>query len=141
MKATLQDRNEKLNEALAIAEGKIKKLEEYIEKLEKVSEHKTLRNCSLNTKLIAKDTELKKLDKVNKDLDKANRVLIKGFNNANRINWCNEESKRQIKKLAEDMLEADKINKNEVASYLLDITKYMGGGIPIDIKLNEDFEV
>ena len=39
------------------------------------------------------------------------------------------------------MLEADKINKNEVASYLLDITKYMGGGIPIDIKLNEDFEV
>lgn len=95
----------------------------------------------MNTKLIAKDTELKKLDKANKDLDKANRVLIKGFNNANRINWCNEESKRQIKKLAEDMLEADKINKNEVASYLLDITKYMGGGIPIDIKLNEDFEV
>ena len=141
IKTTLQDRNEKLNEALTIAEGKIKKLEEYIEKLEKVSEHKTLRNCSLNTKLIAKDTELKKLDKVNKDLDKANRVLIKGFNNANRINWCNEESKRQIKKLAEDMLEADKINKNEVASYLLDITKYMGGGIPIDIKLNEDFEV
>ena len=141
IKTTLQDRNEKLNEALTIAECKLKKLEEYIEKLEKVSEHKTLRNCSLNTKLIAKDTELKKLDKVNKDLDKANRVLIKGFNNANRINWCNEESKRQIKKLAEDMLEADKINKNEVASYLLDITKYMGGGIPIDIKLNEDFEV
>ena len=140
-KAILQDKNESLHQALTIAEGKLKNLEEYIEKLEKVSEHKTLRNCSLNTKLIAKDTELKKLDKVNKDLDKANRVLIKGFNNANRINWCNEESKRQIKKLAEDMLEADKINKNEVASYLLDITKYMCGGIPIDIKLNEDFEV
>lgn len=141
IKTTLQDRNEKLNEALTIAEGKVKRLEEYIEKLEQVSENKTLRNCSLNTKLIAKDTELKKLDKVNKDLDKANRVLIKGFNNANRINWCNEESKRQIKKLAEDMLEADKINKNEVASYLLDITKYMGGGIPIEIKINEDFEM
>ena len=26
-------------------------------------------------------------------------------------------------------------------SYLLNIAKYMGGGIPIDIKLNEDFEV
>lgn len=141
IKTTLQDRNEKLNEALTIAEGKIKKLEEYLEKLEQVSEKKTIRNSSLNTKLVNKDAELKKLDKVNKDLDKANRVLIKGFNNANRINWCNEESKRQIKKLAEDMLEADKINKNEVASYLLDITKYMGGGIPIDIKLNEDFEV
>ena len=139
MKATLQDRNEKLNEALTIAEGKIKKLEEYIEKLEQVSENKTLRNCSLNTKLIEKDAELKKLDKANKDLDKANRVLIKGFNNANRINWCNEESKRQIKKLAEDILEVDKINKNEIASYLLDITKYMGGGMPIDIQVNEEF--
>lgn len=139
IKDNLQDKNESLHQALTIAEGKLKNLEEYIEKLEKVSEHKTLRNCSLNTKLIAKDTELKKLDKANKDLDKANRVLIKGFNNANRINWCNEESKRQIKKLAEDILEVDKINKNEIASYLLDITKYMGGGMPIDIQVNEEF--
>ena len=141
IKDNLQDKNESLHQALTIAEGKLKNLEEYIEKLEKVSEHKTLRNCSLNTKLIAKDTELKKLDKANKDLDKANRVLIEGFNSANRSNWCNEESKRQLIKLAEDMLEVDKINKNEIASYLLDITKYMGGGMPIDIKLNEDFEV
>ena len=139
IKTTLQDRNEKLNEALTIAEGKLKNLEEYIEKLEKVSEHKTLRNCSLNTKLIAKDTELKKLDKANKDLDKANRVLIKGFNNANRINWCNEESKRQIRNLAYDILDLEKINKNEVASYLLEITKYMGGGMAIDIQVNEEF--
>ena len=139
IKDNLQDKNESLHQALTIAKGKLKNLEEYIEKLEKVSEHKTLRNCSLNTKLIAKDTELKKLDKTNKDLDKANRVIIKGFNNANRINWCNEESKRQIKKLAEDILEVDKINKNEIASYLLDITKYMGGGMPIDIQVNEEF--
>lgn len=139
IKTTLQDRNASLNEALTIAESKIKKLEEYIEKLEQVSEKKTIRNCSLNTKLIAKDTELKKLDKANKDLDKANRVLIEGFNSANRSNWCNEESKRQLIKLAEDMLEVDKINKNEIASYLLDITKYMGGGMPIDIQVNEEF--
>ena len=138
-KAILQDKNESLHQALTIAECKLKKLEEYIEKLEKVSEHKTLRNCSLNTKLIAKDTELKKLDKVNKDLDKANRVLIEGFNSANRSNWCNEESKRQIRKLADDILEVDKVNKNEIASYLLDITKYMGGGMPIDIQVNEEF--
>ena len=139
IKANLQDRNESLHQALTIAECKLKKLEEYIEKLEKFSEHKTLRNCSLNTKLIAKDEELKKLDKVNKDLNEANRVLIEGFNSANRSNWCNEESKRQIKKLAEDILEVDKINKNEIASYLLDITKYMGGGMPIDIQVNEEF--
>ena len=140
-KSILQDRNESLNEALTIAEGKIKKLEEYVEKLERVSEDKTLRNCSLNTKLIAKDAELKKLDKANKDLYKANKVLIEGFNSANRSNWCNEESKRQLIKLAEDMLEADKINKNEIASYLLEITKYMGGGEPIDIHVNENFEM
>lgn len=139
IKDNLQDKNESLHQALTIAEGKLKNLEEYIEKLEQVSEKKTIRNCSLNTKLVNKDAELKKLDKANKDLDKANRVLIKGFNNANRINWCNEESKRQIKKLAEDILEVDKINKNEIASYLLDITKYMGGGMPIDIQVNEEF--
>ena len=118
---------------------KLKKLEEYIEKLEQVSENKTLRNCSLNTKLIAKDAELKKLDKANKDLYKANRVLIEGFNSANRSNWCNEESKRQIRNLAYDILDLEKINKNEVASYLLEITKYMGGGMPIDIQVNEEF--
>ena len=140
IKDNLQDKYESLHQALTIAEGKIKKLEEYLDKLEKVSEKKTIRNCSLNTKLIAKDTELKKLDKANKDLDKANRVLIEGFNSANRSNWCNEESKRQLKKLAEDILEVDKINKNEVASYLLDITKYMGGGMPIDITINDDIE-
>ena len=141
IKANLQDRNDSLHQALTIAECKLKKLEEYIEKLEQVSENKTLRNCSLNTKLIAKDAELKKLDKANKDLYKANKVLIEGFNSANRSNWCNEESKRQLIKLAEDMLEADKINKNEIASYLLEITKYMGGGEPIDIHVNENFEM
>lgn len=140
-KTILQDRNERLNEALVIAEGKVKKLEEYIEKLEQVSENKTLRNCSLNTKLVSKDAELEKLDKANKDLDRANKVLIKGFNDANRKNRCNEESKRQLKKLAEDILDAEKINKNEIASYLLEITKYMGGGEPIDIHINEEFEM
>ena len=139
IKTTFQDRNEKLNEALTIAEGKIKKLEEYLEKLEQVSEKKTIRNSSLNTKLVNKNAELKKLDKANKDLDKANRVLIEGFNSANRSNWCNEESKRQIRNLAYDILDLEKINKNEVASYLLEITKYMGGGMPIDIQVNEEF--
>lgn len=140
-KARLQDRNESLHQALTIAEGKLKKLEEYVEKLEQVSGNRLIRNTSLNSRLMMKDVELKEKIKENEDLDKANKVLIDGFNSANRSNWCNEESKRQLIKLAEDMLEADKINKNEVASYLLNIAKYMGGGIPIDIKLNEGFEV
>ena len=140
IKTTLQDRNEKLNEALTIAEGKIKKLEEYLEKLEQVSEKKTIRKSSLNTKLVNKNAELKKLDKANKELDDANKKLIELFNDANRKNWCNEESKRQIENLAYDILDSEKINKNEVASYLLDITKYMGGGMPIDITINDDIE-
>lgn len=140
-KARLQDRNESLHQALTIAEGKLKKLEEYVEKLEQVSGNRLIRNTSLNSRLMMKDVELKEKIKENEDLDKANKVLIDGFNSANRSNWCNEESKRQIKKLADDILEVDKVNKNEIASYLLNIAKYMGGGIPIDIKLNEDFEV
>lgn len=79
IKDNLQDKNESLHQALTIAEGKLKNLEEYIEKLEKVSEHKTLRNCSLNTKLIAKDAKCK-------ELDQANRKLIEMFNDANRKN-------------------------------------------------------
>ena len=66
-------------------------------------------------------------------------MLIEGFNSANRSNWCNEESKRQIRNLAYDILDLEKINKNEVASYLLEITKYMGSGMAIDIQVNEEF--
>lgn len=140
IKTTLQDRNASLNEALTIAESKIKKLEEYIEKLEQVSEKKTLRNCSLNTKLVAKDTELKKLDKANKDLDDANRKLIDLFNDANRKNWCNNESSRQLKRLSEEILESDKINKTNLAAYIYNISQYMGGGIPAEIKVLEDID-
>lgn len=140
MKATLQDRNEKLNEALIIAEGKIKKLEEYLEKLEKVSEKKTIRNCSLNTKLVNKDAELKKLDKANKDLDDANKKLIELFNDANRKNWCNNESSRQLKRLSEEILESDKINKTNLAAYIYNISQYVGGGIPAEIKVMDDIK-
>ena len=140
VKATLQDRNEKLNESLAIAESKLKKLEEYVEKLEQVSENKTLRNCSLNTKLVAKDTELKKLDKANKELDDANKKLIDLFNDANRKNWCNNESSRQLKRLAEEILESDKINKANLSAYIYNISQYVGGGIPAEIKVMDDIK-
>ena len=89
-KARLQDRNESLHQALTIAEGKLKKLEEYVEKLEQVSGNRLIRNTSLNSRLMMKDVELKEKIKENEDLDKANKVLIDGFNSANRSNWCNE---------------------------------------------------
>ena len=132
-KAILQDKNESLHQALTIAEGKLKNLEEYIEKLEKVSEHKTLRNCSLNTKLIAKDAKCK-------ELDQANRKLIEMFNDANRKNWCNNESSRQLKRLSEEILESDKINKTNLAAYIYNISQYVGGGIPAEIKVIDDID-
>lgn len=119
---------------------KLKKLEEYIEKLEQVSENKTLRNCSLNTKLIAKDAELKKLDKANKDLDDANKKLIELFNDANRKNWYNNESSRQLKRLSEEIIESDKINKTNLATYIYNISQYVGEGIPAEIKVMDDIK-
>ena len=130
-KDIVQSRNEELHKELTVVENKLKRLESYIKKLEDTLEKKTLMNCSLNTKLVAKDEEYKKL--VN-----SNKILIEGFNDANRKNWCNEESKRQLKKLAEDILKINKINKTEVASYLLNIAKYMGGGEPINLQWIEE---
>ena len=132
VRESLKYRNETLCEDIDLLENKVKQLEEYIEKLEKVSENKTLRNCSLNTKLIAKDAKCK-------ELDKANKKLISMFNDANRRNWCNNESSRQLKKLAEDILESDKINKTSLASYIHNISMYVGGGVPIEIQaIDED---
>lgn len=105
VKATLQDRNEKLNEALAIAEEK-----------------------------------LNKLDKANKDLDDANKKLIELFNDANRKNWCNNESSRQLKRLSEEIIESDKINKTNLATYIYNISQYVGGGIPAEIKVMDDIK-
>lgn len=112
---------------------KLKKLEEYIEKLEHVSKKKDTQNCKLNTKLI--DTETKC-----KDLDQANRKLIDLYNDANRKNWCNNESARQLKKLSQEILESDKINKTNLATYIYNISQYMGGGIPAEIKVLEDID-
>lgn len=132
-KEILQERNELLSENIAILADKIKELEKYIEKLEQVSENKTLRNCSLNTKLIAKDAKCK-------ELDQANRKLIEMFNDANRKNWCNNESSRQLKRLSEEILESDKINKTNLATYIYNISQYVGGGIPAEIKVIDDIE-
>lgn len=132
-KSILQDRNESLNKALTVAEGKVKRLEEYIEKLEQVTKKKDTQNCKLNTKLIDKDKKCK-------ELDQANRKLIDLYNDANRKNWCNNESARQLKKLSQEILESDKINKTNLATYIYNISQYMGGGIPAEIKVIEDID-
>ena len=89
------------------------------------------RNFNLNTKII--ETEVKC-----KELEEANKRLIELFNDANRKNWCNNESSRQLKLLSEDILESDKIDKAKLASYIYSISLYVGGGIPGEIQVVDD---
>lgn len=98
------------------------------------------RNEKLNEALITTEEKLKKLDKANKELDEANRKLIDLFNDANRKNWCNNESFRQLKRLSEEIIESDKINKTNLATYIYNISQYVGGGIPAEIKVMDDIK-
>ena len=85
-------------------------------------------------------TNLEELEVKCKELDQANRKLIEMFNDANRKNWCNNESSRQLKRLSEDILESDKINKTNLAAYIYNISQYVGGGIPAEIKVIDDID-
>lgn len=135
-----QQLNEKLKyenmmryEDIDILENKVRRLEDYINKLEKVFNDKTAIACNLNTKLIESEARCK-------ELSDANKKLTKLFNDANRKNWCNNESSRQLKLLAEDILESDKINKAHLSSYIHNIALYVGGGVPAEIKFVDDIK-
>ena len=129
----LKYENMMLFEDMDILENKVRKLEDYINKLEKVFNDKTTIACNLNTKLIESEAKCKELSDVNKKLTKL-------FNDANRKNWCNNESSRQLKLLAEDILESDKINKAHLSSYIHNIASYVGGGIPAEIELVDNIK-
>ena len=133
LREKLQYENMVCYESIDILENKVKKLEDYINKLEKIFNDKTMIACSLNTKLIASESRCK-------ELSDANKKLTKLFNDANRKNWCNNESSRQLKLLAEDILEADKINKAHLSSYIHNIALYVGGGIPAEIELVDNIK-
>ena len=133
LKENLQYRNMMLCEDTDMLENKVKKLETYINKLEKIFNDKTTIACNLNTKLIEVEARCQ-------ELSDANKKLTKLFNDANRKNWCNNESSRQLKLLAEDILEADKINKAHLSSYIQNISLYVGGGIPAEIKFVDDIK-
>ena len=59
----------------------------------------------------------------------------------NRKLWCNEESKRQLRNLSEEILECDKVNKTYLAQYLRELSMRIGGGEDIEYAgIKEDLE-
>ena len=80
------------------------------------------------------ENEILSLKEENEKLKKANEELAKLWNDANRKLWCNNESARQLRKLSEDILNSQKIDKNQLATYIYDIAFYVGGGVGVELK-------
>lgn len=111
---SLENRNCQLSTKLTVSETKAN---EYKEKYDTLS-------------LVHKETkkELEEVKEKNTKLLNDVALLGKVYNNMNRKLWANHEAQRQLRKLSEDMLEADKINKNEVSNYIYQLTNLIGGG-------------
>ena len=111
------------------------------EKLEKAYEEKYDRVLDLEYKSemsyferVDLENEILSLKEENEKLKKANEELAKLWNDANRKLWCNNESARQLRKLSEDILISQRIDKNQLASYIYDISMYVGGGVGVELK-------
>ena len=111
------------------------------EKLEKAYEEKYDRVLDLEYKSemsyferVDLENEILSLKEENEKLKKANKELAKLWNDANRKLWCNNESARQLRKLSEDILISQRIDKNQLASYIYDISMYVGGGVGVELK-------
>ena len=89
---------------------------------------------SLNQEIDLYDNTVNDLKEENEKLKKANEELAKLWNDANRKLWCNNESARQLRKLSEDILDSQKIDKNQIATYIYDISFYVGGAVGVDLK-------
>ena len=89
---------------------------------------------SLKEEIDLYDNTVNDLKEENEKLKKANEELAKLWNDANRKLWCNNESARQLRKLSEDVLNSQKIDKKQIATYIYDISLYVGGGVGVELK-------
>ena len=80
------------------------------------------------------ENEMFSLKEENEKLKKPNEELAKLWNDANRKFLCNNESARQLRKLSKDILDSQKIDKNQIATYIYDISFYVGGGVGDELK-------
>lgn len=136
-------------------EKMIKDLQIKIDRLDRIS-NKRLKQIfsveeSLKTEMNINQKlrqELKECEEQVKDLEdklaQSKRTidgLGKVYNAMNRKLWCNEESKRQLRNLSDEILECDKVNKTYLAHYLKEISMRVGGGEDIEyagIKENDE---
>ena len=88
----------------------------------------------LNQEVKLYQDAVKDLEEEIDKLKKANKELAKLWNDTNRKLWCNNESARQLRKLSEDILISQRIDKNQLASYIYDISMYVGGGVGVELK-------
>ena len=109
--------------------------------LEYKNEHSYFEKADLENEVEILNQEVKLYQDTVKDLEeeidklkKANEELAKLWNDANRKLWCNNESARQLRKLSKDILNSQKIDKNQLASYIYDISMYVGGGVGVELK-------
>ena len=89
---------------------------------------------SLNQEIDLYDNTVNDLKEENEKLKKANEELAKLWNDTNKKLWCNNESARQLRKLSKDILNSQKIDKNQIATYIHDISFYVGGGVGVELK-------
>ena len=88
----------------------------------------------LNQEVKLYQDTVKDLEEEIDKLKKANEELAKLWNDANRKLWCNNESARQLRELSKDILNSQKIDKNQIATYIYDISFYVGGGVGVELK-------
>ena len=109
--------------------------------LEYKNEHSYFEKADLENEVEILNQEVKLYQDTVKDLEeeidklkKANKELAKLWNDANRKLWCNNESARQLRELSKDILDSQKIDKNQIATYIHDISFYVGGGVGVELK-------
>lgn len=142
IKESLEIRNSKLSTKLTVVVDKTEELEQQITEHKEYADEIINKKDRLTYRLEKTMKERNQLEYANhelrQDLVQANAkiqsykrdnvALGKIYNNMNRKLWCNQESKRQLAKLATEILDAERINKNYIDGYLSEIAMRLGGG-------------
>ena len=130
-----------LNKEYLLLNDDYEKLEKaYEEKYDRVldleykSEMSYFERVDLENEILDLENEILSLKEENEKFKKANKELAKLWNDANRKLWCNNESARQLRELSKDILDSQKIDKNQLATYIYDISFYVGGGVGVELK-------